>query len=87
MHRATYCCWDGLVAAAHQSKSECRCLLNLVGPRFFQRCDAQLARVRNPIHELLMLEGLLIELKSFQVRYQQLGTLLDPDFFRAYLLG
>jgi hypothetical protein len=34
-----------------------------------------------------MLEGLLIELKSFQVRYQQLGTLLDPDFFRAYLLG
>lgn len=61
--------------------------LNLVGPRFFQRCDAQLARVRNPIHELLMLEGLLIELKSFQVRYQQLGTLLDPDFFSAYLLG
>jgi hypothetical protein len=61
--------------------------LNLVGPRFFQRCDAQLARVRNPIHELLMLEGLLIELKSFQVRYQQLGTLLNPDFFRAYLLG
>jgi hypothetical protein len=60
---------------------------NLVGLRFFQTRDSQLRRVRNPIHELLMLEICLIKLESFQVRNQQLGTLLNSDLFRAHLLS